>query len=188
VTDLKKKLQKKSKEWLIDRLIELSNVGDANADRIALSLIADDEGSAACIAKFKRQIDKAVKQADQHGPASWESELPVDGFDSVADTLATMLPKNLTAVIDISEYALIKLDSIFELQDECELDYLVDAFRGLHLEALLRVKPDPRALGTRLAKLGKETEWGLFDGPPDGYSAVLGKEGLAAFHASQKSR
>lgn len=74
-----------------------------------------------------------------------------------------------------------RLDSVFELQDESELEYLVDAFRHLHLEACYKLKQDPCSLGVRLAELGKATEWCFFDGPPDGYGEVLGKDGLAAY-------
>jgi hypothetical protein len=116
-----------------------------------------------------------------HGPASWTSELSTVGFDSVADTLAVFFDTRLKEVIEISEYALVKLDSVFELQDECELEYLVDAFRSLHLEACCRLKVNPVALGERLAELTKQTEWEFFDGPPDGYYEVLGNEGLSAF-------
>jgi hypothetical protein len=83
--------------------------------------------------------------------------------------------------MEVAEYALVKLDSVFELQDECELEYLVDEFRRLHLEACIKLKPAPRSLGVRLAELAKATEWGFFDGPPDGYGEVLGKDGLAAY-------
>jgi hypothetical protein len=179
--DLKLHLKRKSKEWLIDQLVELSIADDANADRIRLRLIADDEDCHECVAKFKRQLDKATEEIVSHGPGGWKSQLPTTGFDSVADALAVMLPKNLKAVIEISEYALIKLDNVFELQDECELEYLVDAFRHLHLEACYKFRPDPCSLGKRLAELGQQTEWGFFDGPPDGYGEVLGQEGLSAF-------
>jgi hypothetical protein len=184
--DIKKQLRLKSKEWLIDRLMELSIVDNANADRIMLSLVADVEDDHECVAKFNRQLDKATEVIVKHGPGTWTSQVPSAGFDSVADTLAVMLPKNLKAVMEISEYALIKLDSIFELQDECELEYLVDAFRHLHLEACYRLRPDPCSLGKRLAELRRQTEWGFFDGPPAGYDEVLGQKGLSEF-LSKKS-
>ena len=179
--NLKQRLKGKSKEWLVNQLFELSLADDTNADRILLSLAVDDDGATDCATKFKKQLDKAVEQIVEHGPGSWSSQLPTTGFDIVADALALMLPKNLREVIETSEYALVKLDSVFELQDECELEYLVDAFRRLHLEACYKLKPDPCSLGDRLAELGKMTEWGFFDGPPDGYGEVLGKDGLAAY-------
>jgi hypothetical protein len=179
--DLKYRLKKKSKEWLINELFELSLADDTNADRILLSLAADDDGASESATKFKNQLDKAVELIVEHGPGSWRSQLPTSGFDIVADALALMLPKNLNVVIETSEYALVKLDSVFELQDECELEYLIDAFRHLHLEACYKLKPDPCSLGVRLAELGKQTEWGFFDGPPDGYGEVLGQEGLSAY-------
>jgi hypothetical protein len=179
--NLKQKLKKKSKEWLVDQLFELCLADDTNTDRILLNLAADNDGAADCAAKFKQQLDRAVEQIVEHGPGSWKSQLPSTGFDIVADALALMLPKNLKEVMETSEYALVKLDSVFELQDECELEYLVDAFRHLHLEACYKLKPDPCSLGVRLAELGKATEWGFFDGPPDGYGEVLGNDGLAAY-------
>ncbi|MBA3991919.1 MAG: hypothetical protein C0469_00230, partial [Cyanobacteria bacterium DS2.3.42] len=108
-------------------------------------------------------------------------QLSTVGFDSVADTLAVHFDSRLKDVVEISEYALVKLDGVFELQDECELEYLLDAFRSLHLEACCRLRPDPVALGERFAELTKQTEWQFFDGPPDGYYEVLGNKGLAAF-------
>lgn len=181
MSDLKQRLKKKNKEWLVNELFELSLADDTNADRILIALTADDDGDTECATKFKNQLDKAVKQILEHGHGSWKSPLPTHGFDIVADALALMLPKNLEVAIDTSEYALVKLDSVYDLQDECELEYLVDAFRHLHLAACYKLKPDPCLLGARLAELGKETEWGFFDGPPDGYGDVLGKEGLSAY-------
>ena len=179
--DLRPQLKKKSKEWLINQLFELALADDKNADRISLSLSADTDGDTECAAKFKNQLDKAAEQMVEHGPGSWKSQLPTSGFDMVADALAVMLPTKLKVVIETSEHALLKLDSIFELQDECELEYLVDAFRDLHLEACFQLKPDPLILGARLAEMVNETEWGFFDGPPDKYRHILGKEGLAVY-------
>lgn len=181
--NLKLKLKKKSKEWLVDQLFELCLADDTNTDRILLSLAAADDDASSCAAKFKQQIDKAVEQIVEHGPGSWKSPLRDSEFGIVADALALMLPKNLEVVLETSEYALVKLDSVFELQDECELEHLVDAFRHLHLDACYKLKPDPCSLGIRLAELGKSTEWGFFDGPPEGYCEVLGREGLAAYLA-----
>ena len=92
-----------------------------------------------------------------------------------------MPSEKLKAVMEISEYALVKLDSVFELQDECELEYLVDAFLDLHLNACYKLRPAPQALAMRLAELSQQTEWGFFDGPPDGYCEVLGQEGIKTF-------
>lgn len=180
----RKMLEDQSKSWLVDRLLELSTIENGNADRIMLNLSAEHAPASKIIADFKHQIDRAVEVIENHGPGSWESNLPSEGFDAVADALTIVLSKNmLDAVIQTAEYALIKLDSVFELQDEGELEYLVDAFRHLHLEACQRSFPDVCALGVRLAQLSEQTEWGFFDGPPDGYSHVLGQEGLTAFIA-----
>ena len=179
--DIRPKLQKKSKEWLVNQLAELAAADDSVADRIMVNFAAHDENGSSCIAKFKRQLDKAAEAIEDHGPGSWNSEVPTAGFDSAADALAMLPPEKLKAVIEISEYALVKLDSVFELQDECELEYLVDAFRDLHLTACHKLRPDPQALAMRLAELSQQTEWRFFDGPPDGYGEVLGKEGLKTF-------
>ncbi len=182
--DIRQSLQMQNKNWLVDRLVELSQVDSSNADRILLSMVAEEQSEAKIVANFRSQLDKAVAEIEEHGPATWKSELSTDGFDSVGDALTIVLSKNmLNAVIETSEYALLKLDSIFELQNECELEYLVDAFRHLHLEACNRLKPSPSALGARLAELGRQTEWGFFDGPPAGYAPILGQDGLSEFLA-----
>lgn len=179
--NLKQKLKGKSKDWLVDQLFQLCVADNTNTERILLSLSAEDDGGIDLARKFTKRLDKAVEEIVDHGPGSWDSQLPSAGFDIVLDALTDMLPKNLTDVMEIAEYALVKLDSIFELQDECELEYLVDEFRELHLQACRDLKPDPSILGARLAELAKVTEWGFFDGPPTGYAEVLGKEGLAAY-------
>jgi hypothetical protein len=175
MNNIERKLQKKSKEWLINQLVELSDADPVVADRLKLKLVAQDEYGPGCIAKFKRQLDKAARAIIDHGPGSWDSQVPTTGFDSVVDALAVLVSKNLNAVMEISEYGLVKLDSVFDLQDECELEYLVDDFRQLHLQACNKLEPDPRALAVRLAELRKQTEWGFFDGPPEGYSKLLGQ-------------
>lgn len=180
-------LEKQSKSWLVERLLELSGVDSANADRILLSLSAEQSNEERVISDFKGQIDKAVADIEDHGPGTWKSNLPSEGFDAVADALTIVLSKNMIkAVIETTEYALVKLDSIFELQDECELEYLVDAFRHLHLEACQRSAPDVCTLGARLAELSKQTEWGFFDGPHAGYAHILGQKGLAAYLAERE--
>lgn len=185
-------LEKQSKSWLVERLLELSGVDSANTDRILLSLSAEQSSEEKVIADFRAQIDKAVAEIEDHGPGTWRSYLPSEAFDTVADALTILLSKNMiNAVLQTTEYALVKLDSIFELQDECELEYLVDAFRHLHLEACQRSAPDVCTLGARLAELSKQTEWGFFDGPPAGYAHILGQDGLAAYIAKlepEKSR
>jgi hypothetical protein len=123
-----------------------------------------------------------IKQIKAHGPASWKSELPLTALDNIADALAEVsLQDKQNAVLEIAEYALLELDSISELQDECELDYLIDAFRALHLGACYKLKPDPEQFGRHLAKLANKSEWGLFDGPPAGYADVLGSTGLSSY-------
>jgi hypothetical protein len=185
--DIRRELEKQNKKWLIDKLIELAVTDDANADRIMLSLVAVKCDDATIVSKFKAQVDKAAAEIEAHGPGSWRSPLPTSAFDSVADALAGVTSEQmLPAVIETSEYALLTLDRLFELQDECELEYLVDAFRALHLTACLALKPDPSELGARLAELSMQTEWGFFDGPPDGYADVLGAKGLSAFCAKLK--
>jgi hypothetical protein len=177
-------LEKQSHSWLVERLLDLTGIDSANTDRIMLSLSAEHSNGVKVIAHFKRQIDKATADIEDHGPGTWESNLPSEGFDAVADALTIVLSKNMiNAVIQTTEYALVKLDSIFELQDECELEYLVDAFRHLHLEACHRSTPDVCSLGSRLAELSQQTEWGFFDGPPDGYAHILGQNGLAVYLA-----
>ena len=71
MNDIKPKLQKKSNEWLVNQLVELANSDDSVADRIMLNFAAHGEDGSACIAKFKRQLDKAAEAiVDYSGPAA----------------------------------------------------------------------------------------------------------------------
>lgn len=182
MADIRQILKEQSKEWLADRLVELSLLDSTIADRLELSLVAEAANEQDVAATFREHLDIATAEIEHHGPATGTAGIATGSFDAVADALTIVLSKNLTStVLELSEYALLKLDRIFDLQDECELEYLVDAFRHLHLECCYRLKLDPVTLGRHLGELARSSEWGFFDGPPAGYSEVLGQKGLSAF-------
>jgi hypothetical protein len=184
---IREQLQVQTKEWLLERLFEFSADDDINSDRILLYLAAEKNDDLEVIKDFKSALDKAVEEVKVHGLATWNDPLPLGGLDNIADALAKVSVNGKhSVVLEISEYALLGLDLISELQDECELDYLIDAFRHLHLSACYNLKPDPEHFGIHLAELANKSEWGYFDGPPDGYTEVLGQAGLSSYASALK--
>ena len=132
--------------------------------------------------KFKAKLDAAAAEILETGPVISGRDLKTKGFDEVADALAEMVPKSVMLILEVSEYALINLDKVFDPQRENELQYLVDAFRSLHLEACFNLMLDSTVIAKRLIDLRNATEWGLFDGPPHGYAQALGKIGLENYY------
>ena len=186
---IREQLEAQTKEWLIERLCEFAMDDDRNADRMLLYMSAEKSDEGKVIKDFKTAIDKAIEQIKVHGSATWKDQLSLTELNNIVDTLATVSVNGKhSVVLEITEYALLELDSISELQDECELDYLIDAFRDLHLTACYKLKPDPQSFGTHLATLANKSEWGFFDGPPDGYASVLGTEGLSSYVAALKTK
>jgi hypothetical protein len=186
--ELRKQLQAQTKEWLIDRLCDLTLYDDIATDRILLFLAAREKSESDIITEFNSKLDKAIKQIREHGGYDWRAPMPTEALCNVADALAEVINNDAYAVLEIAEYALLKIDSIRHFQDECELDYVIHAFRDLHLEVCYRLKPDPVHFGKHLAELANKTEYGLFNGPPDGYAQVLGQQGLTAYAVGLKSK
>ncbi len=140
------------------------------------------KSDAALKKKFNAKLDAGVAEILKTGPATTWCNLRTEEFDEVCDALAEMAPKSLMLNLEVSEYALINLDKIFDHQRENELQYLVDAFRSLHLEACFNLMLDSTLLAKRLSDLRDATEWGFFDGPPNGYAQALGKAGLENYY------
>ncbi len=185
----REQLKKQSKEWLIERLCEFAVDDGINADRILLYLSAEKAHEDEVIVDFKGTIDKAIKQIKNHGRADWRNELPLRALYDIADALTHMqLMDKQKVVLEIAEYVLLEFDSIAEFQDECELDYLIEAFRHLQVSACYKLKSDPEALGAHLAHLANKTNWWLFDGPPKEYTEFLGQVGLAAYASARKKK
>ncbi len=186
---LSEQLQAQTKEWLIKRLCEFAVDDNINADRIFLYLSAEISDEGKIIIDFKSIIDKAIKHLKDHGHAYWRNKLPRRALYDIADALAEVsLKSKQNAVLEIAEYMLLGLDAVSELQDECELDWLIETFRNFHIGACCKLKPEPQYFGTHLAQLANKTEWGLFKGPPAGYAEVLGAEGLSSYAAALKNR
>ncbi len=162
---------------------------DISKDRILLYLSAEKAHDAEVIVDFKGTIDKAIKQIKNHGRADWRNELPLRALYDIADALThVQLMDKQNVVLEIAEYVLLEFDSISELQDECELDYLISAFRQVHVSACYKLKSDPEAFGAHLAHLANKTNWWIFDGPPKEYTEFLGQIGLAAYASVRKKK
>lgn len=190
---LRLQLAMQTKEWLVERLCEFFFEDDLNADRVQSFLAAQADNESDVIADFKNKIDKIIKQIEKHGPADWKSRLPTRGLYNIAEALADVsLRGKPAAVLEISEYALVKIDFISGLQDECELDGVIEVFRQLHVEAYSRLNLDPEHFGRHLAELANQSKWWIFRGPPTGnyppaaYEECLGVTGLSAYVAALK--
>ena len=187
VKTLNEQLQMQTREWLIDRLCEFAVDDGINADRIPLYLSAEKDNEDEVIKDFKVIIDKAIKQVTTHGSADWRNKLPSRALWDVAESLAKVSRYDKEkAVLEIAEYALLGVDSISGLQDECELDGVIGVFRDLHISACHKLKLDPAHFGTHLAQLANKTDWWLFE--PKEYAEFLGEPGLASYVSARMKK
>ncbi len=106
------------------------------------------------------------------------------GVDSAIDAIAELLDQgHADAVIELSEYALSRVERAIERVDDSDgyMSLLLDRLQQLHLAACNKAKPDPVTLAERLFKWELMGEWDTFHGAAETYSKVLGKSGMRRY-------
>lgn len=181
IKSIKRRLADKPKDWLLDSLALLATTDHSSMNRLTTLLAADEPNSTKFWNKIKKQLDSAAEQVEMHGPATVDDPSPTEAFESVHAILKMLVRKLPEEVIELSEYAIIKLDDVFDYQYDTELVDHVDAFIKLHQEAFMASDQDKIEFARRMAKLNATFVWAHFDGPPKGYEKVLGVKGIKVF-------
>jgi uncharacterized Zn finger protein len=140
------------------------------------------------LAAYRRSIADATQTdgfVDYHSARHYAR-----GIQQVIESIATLLNDgHAAAVIDLTEYALAKLeDAIGEMDDsDGYMSDILSELHDLHHCACVQSRPDPRALARRLFEWEIKSDWEIFSGAAENYADVFGAEGLAEYRRLAES-
>lgn len=99
----------------------------------------------------------------------------------VVGQIGALLPDHPAAVIDITEYALRRVDVTMSRVDDSSgwFSQITSELESIHLRACEIARPDPVPLARRLFALDVDSEWDILYDAPTRYADVLGRDGLA---------
>jgi uncharacterized Zn finger protein len=153
-------------------LLEAARINPAGVDLVA----------------YRRAITHATRTngfVDYHSARDYAKRI-----HQVIASIATLLKDgHAAAVIDLTEYALAKLeDAIGEMDDsDGYMSDILSELQDLHHCACLQVSPEPRALARRLFEWEIKSDWEIFYGAAETYADVFGAEGLAEYRRLAES-
>jgi uncharacterized Zn finger protein len=140
------------------------------------------------LAAYRRSIAQATRTngfVDYHSARGYARRV-----HQVIASIATLLNDgHAAAVIDLTEYALAKLEQAIGDMDDSDgyMSDILSEFHDLHHCACLQVSPDPRALARRLFEWELKGDWEIFFGAAENYADVFGAEGLAEYRRLAES-
>lgn len=178
-TELREWLLSRDKAVLVDWLLDVARYDEHLENRLTLK------------ATLARGFDKATyKKAVSRG-------LGVRGYidyhrmpeyfkraDAAIDSVEDLFEHgHAEAVIELSEYALKRVESAIERVDDSDgfMSELIRRLEGLHLRACREARPDPKALAKRLFGRALNAHWGVFQDAIERYAEVLGEPGQAVY-------
>jgi uncharacterized Zn finger protein len=177
--DVRAWLLLQTKETLVDMLIEASAEDEPLNHRLMLKATATRGVN---LATYRKVLDQAISTdefVDYRGVYGYWRQA-----DGAVDAIADLLDQGHgDAVIELSEYALAKVEHALEYVDDSDgyMHTLLDRLQELHLAACRQAKPDPEALAERLFQWELNGEWDTFYGATKTYAKVLGKRGRAHY-------
>lgn len=103
--------------------------------------------------------------------------------ENVLDCLKPLLKTEPALVIELSEFALERIEKALEHADDSDgcVSGLLQTIQGIHLKACEAARPDPIALAGRLWAWEKKGEWETFYGAAQTYAKILGEAGLTEY-------
>ena len=134
------------------------------------------------VAALRREISSGLRVA---GFVDWRRAREyARKAEAVVAILEGLLARGQgAAVVELCEHVITRLDKAMGKIDDSggNLGYANDRVETLHLDACRAARPDPVALGRRLAKIGLSSDWEWFLDAAATYADLLGKTGLAAY-------
>lgn len=177
--DVRAWLLLQEKESLVDMLVEAADYDDQLSGGLMLKAAA---ARGVNLATYKKVIDKAIG-----GDGFIDYYQMYDywrGVDTAIDAVADLLAqKHADAVIELSEYALSRVEAAIEYVDDSDgyMSLLLGRLQEMHLKACRKARPDPEALAERLFKWELNGEWDTFSDSIKTYSRVLCKRGTQRY-------
>ena len=167
-------LQKKAA--LVDMLLDAAGEDEQLHSRLMLKAAA---AKGVNLTTYRRVLDQAIgsgRYIDYYQMYDYWR-----GVESAIDAVAELLDQgHAQAVIELSEYALSRVEQAIEYVDDSDgyMGMLLGRLQEMHLVACRKAKPEPEALAERLFEWELNGEWDTFHGAVKSYSRVLGKKGL----------
>jgi uncharacterized Zn finger protein len=134
------------------------------------------------LAAYRRSIAHATRTngiVDHHSAGDYARRI-----HQVIESIAALLSDgHAAAVIDLTEYALAKLEHAIGEMDDSDgyMSDILAELHDLHHCACVQAKPDPRVLARRLFDWEIKSDWEVFFGTAEIYADVFGAEGLAEY-------
>lgn len=185
--DLRAFLERQGKDTLIAMLARAAMENRTLRERLLLEA-ARINPAGVDLASYRRSIAHATRTdgfVDYHSARGYASRI-----HQVIESIARLLNDgHATAVIDLTEYALAKLeDAIGDMDDSAGyMRDILSELHDLHHCACVHVGPDPQALARRLFEWEIKSDWEIFYGAAENYADVFGAEGLAEYRRLAES-
>lgn len=136
------------------------------------------------LSAYRKSLDRATRTGgfiDYYGAGGY-----AEGVREAVEPLRELLadtPEAAAAVIDLTEFALERVEEAMEQADDSngEIGTLLEELQELHLAACRVAKPDPRELARRLFAWELSDHWDVFYNAAETYAELLGANGLATY-------
>lgn len=133
---------------------------------------------------YRRSLDRATRTGGfiDYYSASGYAHGVREAVDPIRELLADT-PEQASAVIDLVEHALKRVEDAMEQADDSngEISSLLGELQELHLDACRAAKPDPKELAQRLFEWEMNDHWDVFYNAAETYADLLGETGLALY-------
>ena len=185
--DLRAFLEAQEKDTLVGMLVRAATENRSLRERLLLEA-ARINPAGVDLAAYRRSIAHATRTngfIDYHSAGGYARRI-----HQVIASIATLLNDGHgAAVIDLTEYALAKLENAIGDMDDSDgyMSYILPELQDLHHGACVRVSPDPRGLARRLFEWEIKSDWEIFHGAAENYADVFGAEGLAEYRRLAES-
>jgi len=173
------KLQDKS--VLIQMLAEEAAENRSLRERLLLQA-ARVNSAGLDLAAYRNAIASATRTngfVDYYGAPDYARSV-----QQVIDSIAALLDDgHASAVIELTEYMLAKLESAIGVMDDSDghMGDILPELHDLHHRACIEAKPEPVTLARRLFEWEIKSDWEIFYGAATNYAEVFGTEGLAEY-------
>lgn len=141
------------------------------------------------LAAYRRAIAKATRTGgfvDYRSASRYARRV-----DQVIDSVCALLDDgHASAVVQLTEYALAKLEKAIEHIDDSDgnMGDLLHGLQDLHYQACRQSGEDPVVLARRLFDWEIKSGWDVFSGACETYADVLGNKGLAEYRRLAQAR
>jgi uncharacterized Zn finger protein len=182
VPRVREHLQAKSKDQLVDMVLELAELQPELLRKLNTQTVMSSADDATIERRLKADIEKATRvdyYLDYQRAKRWQTE--VDAVLTAVADIATG-PRAALA-LKLLDHAIERIGGVFESIDDSDghLGALLARASEIHLEAARAAKPEPVAFARDLFKREVEDDFGIFSGAVTDYADVLGEQGLAEY-------